>query len=403
MCRSRACPRDAGEMKEFDVVVIGDVPSGYFSMSQRSLLRDHVAINGAGLLWIGGARHTPYSYDTTQLADLLPMRRPGMVAPVDTAFVPIRAEPTPLAESLNLFVLRSPESVGGGGSVSWWPQELPGLMWAQEMGALKPSADVLMAGLSEGEGSQVPLVVRLRYGAGQVVYVASDDTWRWRYGRGDLYFERFWVELIRMLGRHRVQDDTRRVRLDVSHRRVEVGQSVVVEVRVSDAMLLERDMPSLSVTVTDSADDEGLVQERLELLPVADRSEGVLDNGGLVDRQRVYRAVWRLSVAGRLVLKLAEPGLGDLDTAVPVEVFRRDDEMQHPLPDHDRLRELADLSGGQVVELDRLEELAGLIPNRAKRTPDDISEPLWDSPLTLIVVLVLITAEWVGRKVIRLA
>ena len=34
--------------------------------------------------------------------------------------------------------------------------------------------------------------------------------------------------------------------------------------------------------------------------------------------------------------------------------------------------------------------------------PPFIREPLWDSPLALIVVLLLITVEWVGRKMIRL-
>ena len=396
-------PRDIGELKEFDVVVIGDVPSGYFSLSQRTLLRDHIAIGGAGLLWIGGAYHTPYSYDTTQLADLLPMRRPGMVAPVENTFVPIQAQPTPLAQSLNLFVLHEPVTTNDLRTSSWWPEGLPSLMWAQEIGALKPSADVLVTGLSEGEGSQVPLVAQLRYGAGQVVYVASDDTWRWRYGRGDLYFQRFWVELIRMLGRHRVRDDSRRVRLDSSHHRVEVNQAVVIEAHVRDAMLLERDLPQMTVSVTNNSNsingNVAKAQERLELLPVTTPHHEVTHQ----DKTRTYRAIWRPSVPGQMVLKLSEPAQGDLDTALSIEVFRRNDEMQHPLPDHAKLKELADLSGGQIVELNHLEQLAGLIPNRAKRTPNDLQEPLWNSPLTLIIVLALLTIEWIGRKIIRLA
>ena len=67
-----------------------------------------------------------------------------------------------------------------------------------------------------------------------------------------------------------------------------------------------------------------------------------------------------------------------------------------------RLETLAAETGGKVVPLTSLDDLGTLIPKRAQRTPNDDREALWDSPFALIMVLLLITLEWVGRKMIRL-
>jgi len=82
-----------------------------------------------------------------------------------------------------------------------WPEDLPPLHWVQQVGPLKPTAEVLaQAQQATARGRPLPLVMRMRYGSGQSVYVATDETWRWRYGRGELYFQQFWIQLLRMLG-----------------------------------------------------------------------------------------------------------------------------------------------------------------------------------------------------------
>ena len=40
-----------------------------------------------------------------------------------------------------------------------------------------------------------------------------------------------------------------------------------------------------------------------------------------------------------------------------------------------------------------------LIPSAAKVIPIESSQPLWDAPLAMILFVLLITAEWVVRKV----
>lgn len=408
-------PRNAEEIEPFDVIILGDVPSGYFGAELMTLIRDHVAVRGAGLLWIGGPGSTPRSYETTPLADLLPMRMPGAVDRVSELVggVALAMRPTPLAANYNIMRLRSMGGTDADAAEADWPEELPALNWAQDLGPLKQIAEILaegrptsdlLAASSASEGGQ-PLIVRMPFGAGLSLYVATDETWRWRYGRGELYFEQFWVQLIRMLGSNRLQRDTGAAKLTISNRRVERDRAVVVELLVRDEAILRRNPTRVAVDVMRADDPRGQAIERIELMQEFGSTtpgEDVAADPMTISRGRLFRTLWQPTTTGSLRLRVVEQGLTDLELTDTIEVYHGDDEKRQPLPDHDRLVTLAEQTGGKVIPLNQLEELAGLIPNRQTRTPDDIREPLWDSYVSLILVLLLLTVEWVGRKIIRL-
>lgn len=386
-------PTDAKELEPYDIIVIGDVPANYFSDAQLELIRDAVAVRGKGLLLIGGAQAMPQTYEGSELANLLPMRSPGSVSRIDIGLGPVSIQPTPLAEALQVLQLRM--HAGTARDEPTWPANLPPLLWVQNVGELKSSAEVIATGSTAG-GERVPFVSRLRYSAGQIVYVGSDDTWRWRYARGDVYFEQFWLQLVRMLARSGL-DQQQRATFSVSAKRVDVDQAVVLELRSSDELLTQRRLPRISVAVQREAEDGSLQQmEQVELL---------LQNTGDDDEDKsvTYRTLWRPGSAGKVTLRVIEPALDDLGLTQTTEVISPDDELRHPTPDPERLAALATATGGRIIPLDQLADLVSLVPNRALRTPDDVSESLWDSWLSLLIVGVLLAVEWIGRKLIRLA
>jgi hypothetical protein len=47
--------------------------------------------------------------------------------------------------------------------------------------------------------------------------------------------------------------------------------------------------------------------------------------------------------------------------------------------------------------------LVRTLPNRSIRTESPIQDPLWNSPAALIALMSLLTAEWVLRRMVRLA
>ncbi len=378
-------PRSPEEFAEFDVIIIGDVPSTFFSPSQLEMIRDQVAERGTGLLWIAGERWVPSSYAGTVLSDLMPMRGSLNIHAIGE---PVNMRPTPLAERLGVLRLASGDQIG-------WPIEIEDssygwsqLYYAQkiEPGLLKPTTEVLAETVGLFSGLPLPLVLKMRFGSGQSIYVATDEIWRWRYGRGELYPEQFWVQMIRMLGRESLATSNQAAVLDVNPRRIEVGQPVRIDLRLLDAELSDDRRISVSAIIED---EDGMPRAEIELRRVN-------------DAQDRYSAVYLPDIPGQLNVRLDDLSLASIRLLAQVEVIAPDDELRRPETDHDLLESLAETTGGRMLYPDELGELANLLPNRSVRTINPLSERIWDTPLAFALILMILMMEWIGRKVLRL-
>lgn len=389
-------PRSSEEFAAFDVIILGDVPASFFSPAQLDMIRGHVAERGAGLLWIAGPRALPSTYAGTALADLLPMRGSLNIPPINE---PVTMTDTPLAERLGVLHLAADDDEAR------WPEQLADSQtgWSQlyyaqriEPGTLKPAAEVLAQTARAYNGANLPLVVNMRYGAGQSMYVATDEIWRWRYGRGELLHERFWVQIVRMLGRESIATSGEGALLEVNPRRAAVGQPMRIELRLLDAQLISPQRTTVRVVLEQqgaAVGDQPQVSEGSAVVELdLQRVEGSEDR---------YVATYLPDSAGTWRASVDDPTLANLRVQAPVEVFSPDDELQKPQADHDLLRDLAESTGGRVLKPDEL-HLLSTLPNRAVRTINPLTEPIWDSPLALIMALLLLTLEWIGRKVLRL-
>ena len=124
-----ALPRSPEEWAKFDVVIMGDLPGSMFGREQLEQLKEHVAVRGAGLLWIGGPGSTPGAWRDTPLADLLPfaMGSSGSSEQGVRAWdEPVVMFPAPAASRLSLLELGESPTEG-------WPQKLsdPATGWSQ--------------------------------------------------------------------------------------------------------------------------------------------------------------------------------------------------------------------------------------------------------------------------------
>ncbi len=379
-------PRSPEEFAEYDVLVIGDLPSSFFSPDQLDMMRNHVAERGAGLLWIAGERHTPSSYAGSPLADLLPLRGSLSLAPIGE---PVTMQPTELADRLGVLQLVTAGQVG-------WPRELmdPRYTWSAlsyaqriEPGRLKPTAVPLAETVDEFDGTHLPLVVHMRYGAGQIVYVATDEIWRWRYGRGESLTEQFWVQMVRMLGRESFASSGDRVLITANPRRVETGQPARIEARLLDEQLIDEAGAALTAII-ETEDGERIAEVQL---PQVDGTEDL------------YAATYLLDRAGSYRIKLPFAQSVNLHAEATLDVIAPDDEMRRPETDHDLLAELSSATGGQVLQIDQVAELPKLLPNRSIKTLNPLTERIWDTPFVFVLALLLFTMEWIGRKLVRLA
>ena len=82
----------------------------------------------------------------------------------------------------------------------------------------------------------------------------------------------------------------------------------------------------------------------------------------------------------------------------PLEVSLPRLELADPRVDHTQLSRLASQTLGTVIELADAKKQLPLIPSAAKVVPVLSGQPLWDAPLTMALFVILISTEWVVRK-----
>ena len=396
-------PLTAEEIRPYDVIVIGDVHPRFFSEQQLSLIKEHVATRRAGLLWIGGDRHTPNLFAGTELELLLPMTTPsavGRLVPATGFEVPI--QPTGVAKELNLLRLSLKRDDGADTALPEWPSNLPPFRWAQDLGTLRPGARTLAHALgmvSPATGEPSPLVVLYRFGGGEVIYVGTDETFRWRKVGGEVYFEQFWIQLMRKLGRTRLQQVDDRARFAVSPPAVDLGATQLVELIIEDPALI-RSAPQqvrVEVLAQSQTDKEELIPVgEVELRPTG--FQGDIDSGA----RATYQANWRSDRPGRFVLRVTEPLLETLELDAPAEVRDLAQELARAATDHDRLTRLANGTGGAIIELTNLAQLENLLLDRSRELTSETRQPLTNTLLALLVLLGLLTLEWGLRRGLKL-
>ena len=392
-------PKDATEFGRFDLIILGDLPSGFLTEGRQEAIREVVERRGGGLIMLGGTRSMPGSWEDTVLADLIPFSG-GF--DLDRRSDPVMAEPTETAARLGVMRLADVDEEIET-RIEGWPIDLSDptydwsqLQWVQRIDPerLKPTAEVLANAVPiDGDPrDETPLVITMRFGAGQVLYVATDEIWRWRYGRGERLYERFWVQLLRLLGREAVESDLP-VRLVVGPDRVELGRPVLVTVDLLDASL---GLTAPDTVLVEAIDEEGVVVRTIELAASGESS---------------WTGSWIPDRLGTVQHRIAEWSLASLagDRSVAIEVVRPDDELRMADANHVLLASLAEETGGSLHEitepgdersvLDRVHEA---LPNRAVITETPLRERIWTSPLFFLVILLLATFEWSGRRLGRL-
>ena len=376
-------PRTAEELRKYDVVILGDIPAGFLSPHQIELITDHVLENGAGLLWIAGERSVPYSFGSTALTDLLPMTSGPRLERLNE---PVNMVSTQVAQAMGVLNLTTDDNKES------WPKELTSSdhPWAQIYYAqaidphrLKVGAEVLAESSQEIMGSKMPLVIQLRYGAGKSVYVATDEIWRWRFGRGESLVEQFWIQLIRNLGQTNTGDPLQPASLNVEPRRLAPSQPMRIELSVQTKSIADELGESVVVELIRDGEVVGTLSLERE-----DTTQ--------------YGATYLPSNPGVIEVRPRSSMLDSLDLRQIVEVENRQNELANPQTDHDLLKQISLQTGGQIVSPQELDELGTLLPNRSVSTLNPLLEPIWDSPLAFILMVLLLTGEWVGRRIIGL-
>lgn len=402
------------QLSRTDLLIVGDVSPTQVDAGIWELIERAVTQDGLTLLIIPGRRNMPHSFQSETLSSLLPVsdfrqrlaEKFRETAP-DAEQTVYRLTLSPEAQFLPMFQL-SADPAQRDTSLS----SLPGHPWIYG-GVPKPGATVWATASIPGVSSNPePTIIHHDYGFGQVVWMGIDSTWRWRRRAGDEWHYKFWGQLIRWAARNKAASGNEDVRMTLSDVIVDESENIDGVVRWNPKLLPQLQGAAVEVVATpvdpdipdrgkkgnaekadgpqSKSEDSGR-QQRLSaaLLPTEESPERY--TGRL---PKLPAGAWRiqLQVTG---------GTLQMKDVVQSEILVRRQlsaELTNVSCNRDLLRQLSELSGGEMIEPFDTERLVSLVQPK-DQTEEKIQErTLWDHWLILFIFFSLLTSEWVIRK-----
>lgn len=363
---------------DYDAIVIANMEGDFFSRAQLQMTADFVDRRGGGLLVLGGRSFERRGLIGTPLESVLPLelsdrrggpiRAAGEEGPAGHDAVALTEEG---ARHPVMRIGASPEE-----SKKLWAT-LPPLAASAPVGGPRPGASVL-AVTSSASGGVLPVVAVQRYGRGRSMIFAGEAAWRWRMlvPAGDRRYDFFWRQALRWL----TTDAPEPVTLTMASR-VDVGDPLTVEVEARDRAF---------EPVEDATLDAVLTAPGVPASPVPTRPAGAGRFSAVlpVDAAGLYRF--------QVEARRAGSSLGTADRWFLASNDER--EFADPRLNDGLLRRLARESGGRYVEA----RDAGLVAAAVSTTAPAHAEPerrdLWHEPWALLLVLALLSAEWILRR-----
>lgn len=378
----RRFPETMDELMNYDVVLFGDVDPRQFSDAQLQLVNDFVAKDGGGFGMVAGPRSSPSAYRNTPIEPVLPVSIAN--AQPDDSDQTITATFRPIITPAGLAsgIFRFLPNVAA--NADYLKNDWPGLFWFCRGVTVKPGVGEVYAEhptATSPDGRRAPILVFGRYGAGRTMFSAIDDSWRWRFYTGENVFDTYWVQMLRQLARGRKLGQ-RRFSFIAEEPAYDLGSRVQIDLRLLDPRLPAQLPDQIHIDVLDSS-GQLLGHETLV------RQQGQRD---------LYTASWTADRVGNFTVRLPSLAPGLDGAKVPLTVRTPRLELAMPQIDTSSLNRLAADTFGQVVPMDHASQLPQLIPSAAKLIPVSSEQPIWGSPIVMVLIAGLIIAEWLVRK-----
>ncbi|TLD71232.1 hypothetical protein FEM03_09680 [Phragmitibacter flavus] len=373
-----AFPKD-DQLAQYDVIFLGDIGLTPGQLTQENVvaLQKLIRDQATGLVFLPGIHGHQLTLANTPLADLLPIQwdetqprgwgstTPGKIVLTETG-----------AQSL-LTKLGDTDEL----STSVWAT-LPGFQWHAPALRAKAGSEVLATHGSESNRfGRIPLIVTKTYGAGKILYMGADGAWRWRRGVEDRHHYRFWGQVVRWMAYQRNMAGGDRIRLFYTPDRPKTGDTLTLNANV---MTLSGEPQRDGAVIAQIATPTGKTSS-IRLTPAGDEAWGL------------FTATFTPTEPGEHQINLTSPSANaSLETKLSVQGSTRE-KLGQPIK-KELLRELAQITRGQLLETTDPTALLATLTNLPEPQPTERRIPLWAHPVWAGILLTLMALFWIGRK-----
>jgi len=373
-------PEDKTELLKYDLVIIGDVDPKTFSQQQLDGLDEFVSKFGGACLFLAGKNFMPEAYRGSNIEKMLPVELgPARGANDETAGRPVKLALTALGAASPMMLLANDTQQ----NAAVWAR-FPPVLWDYVVARPKPAAQVLLADPTRSsQFGDMPVLATQQYGVGQVVYLGTDELWRWRKNEGVNEYPVLWGQIVQGTALAHLLGSWKKTQLSVDKEVHDVGDPVTVYARLYNDRfqpLSEPEVQARYIVFTGVAATEGAKQElTLRAVP---------------NEPGMYRGDFVAVKAGRYRVWVGD----DMRTVVEFEAREPQFELGETALNDGLLKQMAQVSGGRFFREENLTALAAELSRKPEtiRTGRDLD--VWASPLYFIAICAVAGAEWILRK-----
>lgn len=393
-------PNSARAWATYDAVILGEVPPDQWTAEDSQRLSEFVS-RGGGLIVVDGRYdrikelvstvNSDSIEDPNPLAGLIPVRFDSIdldaissedATPSEIDFI----VPTDSGVAHPVMLLDSDSKPI---EKAW--QSLPAPTVVSSTIAM-PDAEVWAEAVDKNGGRRPWLVTRL-FGAGRVFYLASDQTWRWRYKLESRLHRRFWNQLMTaaMQPPYAVRDEF--VAIGTDKIDYAIGQPATIRARLLQENVGNMDGELMANTTVDALllKDDQIVATIPMRLEDAQRRTYIGQTQGLPEGQYDVRV--RASGFDADALKASSP----IWVQPP-----RSGELDRTSVDETTLKRIAQAGGGTYVHESSLDDLYSRIAPMSRGRIVESDTALWQTWWVFLLIVSLLAIEWCLRKKVGL-
>ena len=366
------------ELDSFDVVIFQDFhfkPYGIFGFHLRNL-SEYVSEDGGAFLMIGGSNSfNSGNYGSTALSEILPVKLDYMPKTLSETISEQSFQPELTDVGKNHPVMRiipnQDENERHWGSMP----ELEGINIVQ---GLNKTAMPL---LSTADGK--PILAVANIDNGKVAAFMSDSSWKWNFGSGSEgnvspHYEKFWNRLFLWF----VDDpELSDAKLNTDKPIYNPGEKAKLEITTLSKHNIDQNALPI-ITLPDGTE---------KTVEISKETKGKYSGEIEVVEQGLYKISFVPNVA-------SEPyrNLNKSETIFFVEPSKN--EVRGPTENIGLLKNIAQSTGGKYISTNDSPVNLKLDPSKKKILTGYKTKKLWDNPFIFILLLGMLSSEWLLRR-----
>jgi len=366
------------KLDTFDVVIFQDFhfqPYGIFGFHLKNL-KDYVSKHGGAFLMIGGSNSfNSGDYGRTIISDILPVELDYLPKTLSETISNQEFHPQLTAIGKNHPITRIVPNKDE--NEKHWNKmpELEGLNIVQGLN------NFAMPLLSTADGQ--PIFAIGKVDSGKVAAFMSDSSWRWNFvlgskGKVSPHYEKFWNKLfLWFLNDPELKD----IKVKTDKPIYNPGENAKIEISTLQEDLINR-KSILSLTYPNGEENE------IEL-------EKISPNRVSAKVQVEENGIHKISITPD-----GESGLyNDLNSGETIFIVEPPEkELRGPTANDNILKSMAEKTGGKYITTDQGLEVLKIDTSKKKTITGYKTMKLWDNPLTFLVLLGLLSSEWLLRR-----